>query len=52
MTQSVTAGFLPLIRRTPSIRTIEQTDWRGINSETLQPFPPDVLHLVLCPIYI
>ena len=35
--------FLPLIRRTPSIRAIEQTDWRGMIADTLQPFPPDLL---------
>ena len=43
--------FTPLIRRTPSIRAIEQTDWRGMIAETLQPFPPDVLHRALSYLY-
>jgi Fic family protein len=43
--------FLPLIRRTPGIRKIEQTDWRGMIAETLRPFPTEVLHRALSYLY-
>lgn len=43
--------FLPLIRRTPAIRSIEQTDWRGMVAETLRKFSPDVLYRALSYLY-
>lgn len=39
--------FLPIIRLTPAIRAIEETDWNALLAETLSPFPPDVLHRAL-----
>ncbi|MDD5200536.1 MAG: Fic family protein [Terrimicrobiaceae bacterium] len=43
--------FLPLIRRTPAIRAIEETDWNALLTETLRPFSPDVLHRALSYLY-
>jgi len=43
--------FLPLIRRTPAIRAIEDTDWRGLIDETLKLFSPDVLYRALSYLY-
>lgn len=43
--------FFPMIRRTSSIRSIEQTDWRGMVAGTLGEFPPDVLYRALSYLY-
>lgn len=43
--------FLPLIRRTPAIRAIEEADWNALLTETLRPFPADVLHRALSYLY-
>lgn len=46
-----TSRFLPLIRRTPAIRAIENTDWLGLIQETLKPFPPELLYRALSFLY-
>lgn len=43
--------FLPLIRRTPAIRAVEERDWNALLSETLRPFPSDLLHRALSYLY-
>tara|TARA_R110002096_G_scaffold316010_9_gene510347 strand:- start:550 stop:2034 length:1485 start_codon:yes stop_codon:yes gene_type:complete len=43
--------FMPVIRRTEAIRAIEETDWKGIISEAVRPFPEDVLRRALSYLY-
>ncbi len=39
--------FMPIIRRTPEIRAIEETDWAGALSEIVDTLPQDVLQRAL-----
>lgn len=43
--------FMPIIRRTKTIRSIEETDWEGLISEAVSPFSDEVLHRALSYLY-
>ncbi len=43
--------FMPIIRRTKAIRSIEETDWEGLISETISPFSDAVLNRALSYLY-
>lgn len=43
--------FLPIIRRTQAIRSIEDADWEGAISEAVSPFSDELLHRALSYLY-
>lgn len=45
------ARFIPIIRKTPAIRRILETDWKRLIEEALKPFSPELLHRALSQLY-
>lgn len=43
--------FAPIIRKTPAIREIEETDWKAMIEEVVRPFPADLLRRALNYLY-